>query len=119
VAVGMEAVSAQIRDLDEDLADRFDGYRAHLQSQPLAAATRRTYTGRVGSYLAWLAELDPVVRRSQGDPLTHSHARDYTIRDYRSHLLTDQRAKPASVNLALAALDHFYRWIGLGPAPDE
>ncbi len=26
------------------------------------------------------------------------------------------RAKPASVNLALAAVDHFYRFVGLGPA---
>jgi len=116
MAVGAAAVSAYVRGLDEHLADRFEGYRAHLQAQPLAPPTRRTYAGRVGGYLAWLAELDPVLRRQQGDPFTHGHARDYTIRDFRTHLISDRCAKPASVNLALAALDHFYRWVGLGPA---
>jgi len=71
---------------------------------------------RVGGYLAWLAELDPVVRRQQGDPFTHGHARDYTVRDYRTHPIDTRKAKPASANLALATLDHFYRWLGLGPA---
>jgi len=78
MAVGAAAVSAYVRGLDEHLADRFEGYRAHLEAQPLAPPTRRTYAGRVGGYLAWLAELDPVLRRQQGDPFTHGHARDYT-----------------------------------------
>jgi len=112
VPVGTDAMSAYIRALDEALADRCDGYRAHLEAAPLAAHTRRTYAG----YLSWLAELDPLTRRRQGDPFTDGHARDYTVRDYRTHLLTAGRAKPASVNLALAAVDHFYRFIGLGPA---
>ncbi len=114
---GTDTPSAHRRGInDADLADRFDSYRADLQSQPLAAHTRRTYAGRVGGYLAWLAECDPSLRRQQGDPFTDTHARDYTIRDYRSHLITDRHAKPASVNLTLAALDHFYRFLGLGPA---
>jgi len=116
VPVGEDAMSAHIRALDEALADRFDGYRAHLAAAPLAAHTRRTYAGRVAGYLAWLAELDPLTRRRQGDPFTDGYARDYTVRDYRTHLLTVRRAKPASVNLALAAVDHFYRFVGLGPA---
>jgi len=32
-------------------------------------------------------------------------------------LKTVRKAKPASVNLSLAALDHFYRFLGLDP-PD-
>ncbi|HYO86598.1 MAG TPA: hypothetical protein VES01_09115 [Dermatophilaceae bacterium] len=71
---------------------RLDRYRTHLQSQPLATHTRRTYVGRVGGCLTWLAETDPVLRHQQGDPVTDTHARDYTIRDYRSHLITDRRA---------------------------
>ncbi len=114
--VGADAVSAQMRALDEALADRFEAYRTHLEAAPLAAHTRRTYTGRVAGYLAWLAELDPLTRRRQGDPFTDGHARDYTVRDCRTHLVTAGRAKPASVNLTLAAVDHFYRFIGLGPA---
>ncbi len=114
--LGPGAVSAHIRDLDEALADRLDDYRAHLQAQPLAAHTRRTYTGRIGGYLTWLAECDPVLRRQQGDPFTDTRARDYTIRDYRTYLIIDRHAKPASVNLTLAALGHFSRFLGLGPA---
>jgi hypothetical protein len=87
-----------IEALDEELAERFNGYRTYLQTQPLAAHTGRTYAGRVGGYLAWLAECDPVLRRQHGDPFTTGHARDYTIRDYRTHLITERQAKPASVN---------------------
>ncbi len=46
----------------------------HVQAQPLAGATRRTYAGRVGGYLAWLAELDAVTRSRQGDPFAFGHA---------------------------------------------
>ncbi len=74
MAVGAAAVSAYVRGLDEHLADRFEGYRAHLEGQLLAPPTRRTYAGRVGGYLAWLAELDPVLRRQQDDPFTHGRA---------------------------------------------
>jgi len=116
VPVRADAVSAYIKALDEALADRLDGYRAHLAAAPLAAHTRRTYTGRVAGYRSWLAEHDPLTRRRQGDPFIDGRARDYTVRDYRTHLLSAGRAKPASVNLTLAAVDHFYRFTGLGPA---
>jgi hypothetical protein len=36
------------------------------------------------------------------------------VRDYKRHLKAVQRWKPASVNLALAALDSFYTQLGLG-----
>ncbi len=85
--VRADAVSAYIKALDEALADRFDGYRAHLEAAPLAAQTRRCYAGRVAGYLSWLAELDPLTRRAQGDPFIDGRARDYTVRDYRTHLL--------------------------------
>jgi integrase/recombinase XerC len=116
VAVGSDAVSTYIGGLDGALADRFAGYRGHLETQPLAAHTRRTYAGQVGDYLSWLAEFDQLTRRRQGDPFAHGAARDYTVRDYRTHLISERRAKPASVNLALAAIDNFCRFVGLGPA---
>jgi len=50
VPVRTDAVSAQIRALDEALADRFEAYRAHLTTAPLAAHTRRTYAGPVAGY---------------------------------------------------------------------
>jgi integrase len=36
------------------------------------------------------------------------------VRDYKRHLKAVERWKPASVNLALAALDSFYTQLGLG-----
>jgi site-specific recombinase XerC len=43
-------------------------------------------------------------------------ARDSAARDFKRHLKVERGWKPASVNLALAAVDHFNRFIGLGPA---
>ncbi len=40
-------------------------------------------------------------------------ARDWAVRDYKRHLKAVERWKPASVNLALAALDSFYTHLGL------
>lgn len=39
-----------------------------------------------------------------------------TARDFKRHLKVERGWKPASVNLALAAVDHFNRFLGLGPA---
>ena len=43
-------------------------------------------------------------------------ARDHAARDFKRYLKVEQGWKPASVNLALAAVDHFNRFLGLGPA---
>jgi integrase/recombinase XerC len=83
-----------------------------LGGQPLAANTRRVYAVQARQYCAYLATL-PL---DDGDPLGEPPARDYAIRDYKLHLQTTGRAKPSSVSLTLAALDHFYRFLGLGPA---
>src|SRR5207249_1804543 len=48
------------------------------------------------------------------NPLSDLHARDYAIRDFKSHLKKSCKAKPASVNLTLAALDNLYLFLGLG-----
>ena len=49
-----------------------------------------------------------------GDALTDPHGRDFAVRDYRSSL-KERRLGPASVNAALAAIDHLYRFLRLGP----
>lgn len=48
-----------------------------------------------------------------GDPLGEAHARDCAVRDFKSHLKTVGGAKPSSVNLSLAAIDNFYKYLGL------
>jgi hypothetical protein len=77
------------------------------------ASSRRTYLGRVRQYCAYLE----TSANDYGDPLSDPHARDYAIRDFKSHLKKERKAKPASVNLMLAALDHLYLFLGLGRRP--
>jgi integrase/recombinase XerC len=86
-------------------------YRRDLERAPLAARTKDAYAQHVGAYGAWL------VGRGDGeDALSDLRARDHAARDFKRHLKVDRGWKPASVNLALAAVDHFNRFLGLGPA---
>ena len=84
-------------------------YAEWLERQPLAANTRRTYRVQVAQYCTYLAASP----QEAGDPLHDHHAATYAVRDYRTWLKTVRKAKPSSVNLTLAALDHFYRFLGL------
>jgi integrase/recombinase XerC len=85
-------------------------YTAWLDQQPLAAHTRRAYRQHVGQFCAFLTTYPA----PYGDPFHEPPARDYAARDFKAHLLAIRQAKPRSVNLALAALDHLYRFLGLG-----
>lgn len=88
-----------------------DEYTAALTQAPLSEQTRRTYVSKVRQYLAWLADAD-----TERDPLHDRDARDWAVRDYRTHLQTVLKRKPATVNNALAAVDDLYIRRGLGPA---
>jgi Site-specific recombinase XerD len=85
---------------------------------PLDADSVRVYRSRVRQYLAWLAAAlaDGAV---EGDPLTDPDARDWAVRDYRTHLQTVAKRKPSTINAHLSAVDDFYRRRGLGPAAAE
>lgn len=88
-----------------------DAYIAALGDAPLSAQTRRTYASKARQYLAWLSSADV-----DGDPLDSTDGRDWAVRDYRTHLQAVAKAKPATVNNALAAVDDLYTRRGLGPA---
>lgn len=93
------------------IAAALDRYLGDLERAPLARRTREAYAQHVASYCAWLGD------RSGGEaPLADPRARDYAARDFKRCLKAERRWKPASVNLALAAVDHFNRFLGLGPA---
>jgi len=93
-----------------DPVEQLAGYERWLETRPLAASTRRAYRGHARRFVDFLVSWPG----EGGDPLTDAHARDYAVRDFKSHLKTVRRAKPASVNLALAAIDHFDRYLGAG-----
>ncbi len=92
-----------------DTAELLADYRRDLERSPLAANTRIAYDRQVRRYLGWLAERGQGVDAALSDPL----GRDFAVRDYRSHL-KDAHLSAASVNAALAALDHLYRFLELG-----
>jgi site-specific recombinase XerD len=96
--------------IGEVRAEALSAYLAWLEGRPLAARSRGAYAHQVRRYLAWLGDRSPV----DGDPLADGDARDWAVRDYKRHLKAVERWKPASVNLALAALDSFYTHVGLG-----
>jgi site-specific recombinase XerD len=91
----------------EEVSER---YGAWLERQPLSENTRRAYRVRAGQYLEYLA----ATPAEYGDPLEDPHARDYAARDFKAYLKTVKRARPSSVNLSLAAVDNFYRFLGMG-----
>jgi site-specific recombinase XerD len=95
---------------EERLQRMVGDYEGWLDRQPLSANTGRTYRTRVRGFLQYLA----ATPAEYGDPLADSCARDYAARDYKRHLKTVAKAKPSSVNLSLAAIDNFYRFLGMG-----
>jgi site-specific recombinase XerD len=93
-----------------DLEQVLTAYESWLPKQPLAKKTQEAYRFHVRKFWDYLA-----TRPTTGDDALHdAFARDYAVRDFKRYLKTERNAKPASVNLALAAIDHFYQFLGLG-----
>ena len=84
-------------------------YVAQLALAPMSPESRRTYASRVRQYLAWLQATD-----LGADPLTDVAARDYAVWQWREHLVTNAGHAPATINIALAAVDDFYLRRGMG-----
>jgi site-specific recombinase XerD len=87
-------------------------YETWLSHQPLSTNTRRTYLAQVRQYCLYLDQ----TADEYGNPLQDEHARDYAVRDYKAYLKTVRKRKPTTVNIALAAIDHFYRFLRMSPA---
>jgi site-specific recombinase XerD len=92
----------------ETLEQILTAYDAWLDRQPLAVKTRVAYRLQVHQYGVYLAQRSPIA----DDPLRTPFAHDYAVRDYKIYLKTERQAKPTSVNLALAAIDHFHQFLG-------
>ncbi len=103
-----EAGSINRRDASTARAD----YAAWLAEQPLSSRTREAYLAAVSAFVAWLEQRDA----GPGDALVAPRARDLAARDYKRHMKVDRGLSPASVNQALAGMDHLFRFLGLGAA---
>jgi len=87
-------------------------YAASLDEQPLSARTREAYLAAATAFFTWLAARSA----GPGDALLAPRARDLAARDYKRYMKVDRGLSPASVNQALAGMDHLFRFLGLGAA---
>ncbi|MDQ3721688.1 MAG: tyrosine-type recombinase/integrase [Actinomycetota bacterium] len=87
-------------------------YTVSLANQPLSSRTREAYLAAVTAFLAWLSQRDG----GPGDALVAPRARDLAARDYKRRMKVERGLSPASVNQALAGMDHLFRFLGLGAA---
>ncbi len=95
--------------MTNDLEQVITAYEQWLLRQPLAKTTQEAYRFHVRQYGAYLA-----TRSAEGDgPLHDPFVRDYAVRDFKRYLKMERKAKPTSINLMLAAIDHFYQFLGL------
>jgi len=97
---------------EPELSELLERYELWLAGLPLSERTRREYARQVSRFGEWLASEGGRAEEALADPV----ARDYAVRDFKRHLKLERRWAPASVNLALAAVDHFFRFVGLGVA---
>ncbi len=95
-----------------DAATVVAGYAVWLGEQPLSARTREAYLAAVTAFAGWLDHRDGGSR----DAFLAPRGRDLAARDYKRHMKVERGLSPASVNQALAALDHLFRFVGLGAA---
>jgi len=93
------------------VAAAVERYVADLAGAPLAARTREAYESHVRGYGVWLESRDGAAAA-----LELPRARDHAARDFKRFLKVERGWKPSSVNLALAGVDSFNRFLGLGAA---
>lgn len=71
--------------------------------QALSPITARAYASDLGMFAAWY-------QATNGEPLNGAFT-STDVREYRAHLLTVRRAKPATINRALAAIRQYGAWL--------
>ncbi|MBX9772385.1 MAG: tyrosine-type recombinase/integrase [Candidatus Obscuribacterales bacterium] len=85
-------------------------YETWLKKQPVSAHTRRAYRSRLNHFLVFIATSNT----DFGELFTNPNDRDFAAREYKTHMKRSLKFKPSTVNTTLAALDHFYTFLGLG-----
>lgn len=85
-------------------------YGRWLARQPLAKRSREAYRAQVTGFVEWLATSE-----HGGAGLSDPAVRQWAVLDYKRFVKSSKGWKPSSVNQALAAVDNFYRSLGVAP----
>src|SRR5664280_3034174 len=85
------------------------GAMAARSKKPTGGRRRDAYLAQMRGFLTWLAGSE-----HGGAALVEPGVRDRAVRDYKRHVQTARHWAPSTVNQALAAINSFYRSIGVG-----
>jgi len=80
-----------------------DNFLQDLQRQELSVNTMDSYRLDLANFSRWFAQ-------SNGESFSARATTPTDLRDYRSHLIANERRSPATVNRRLAALRKFFLW---------
>src|SRR5918998_4332991 len=87
----------------EDVTELVDRFLKDLERQEASPRTRASYRLDLLHFFRWFEQ-------TVGDASTPESVTPTDVREYRGHLLTVERRRPATVNRRLAALRRFFRW---------
>ena len=83
--------------------DELAAFLLDLQREEMSPLTLRNYQCDLAGFARWF-------EGSIGKPFSAREVTPTDVRDYKAHLVTVERRKPATVNRRLAALRKFFAW---------
>lgn len=92
-----------------DFDTTVEGWVRQLHRTGLADSTKAAYERQVRDFVEWLHGQD---KHDPDELLTDRYVRDYAVRDYRRWLLTEKKAAPKTVDLALTAIASMCTMLG-------
>src|SRR4051812_4330688 len=87
----------------EDVDQLVDRFLQDLERQETSPQTRHAYRLDLLHFASWFA-------RTVGETFSPEAVTPSDVREYRGHLVTVEKRKPATVNRRLAALRRFFQW---------
>src|SRR5712692_5660697 len=89
--------------MDKPQPDDIANFLQDLQRQELSVNTTDSYRLDLANFSRWFSQ-------SNGESFSARATTQTDLRDYRAHLIANERRSPATVNRRLAALRKFFLW---------
>jgi site-specific recombinase XerC len=85
-------------------------YEEWLRDRNLSKHTKRNYLSQIRQFIAFASQFDMASQQPFHDP----DRLDLLVRNYSIYLRDSVNARLSTINKSLAAIDHFYRFLGFG-----